>query len=184
MVELDLLPDMEAYKSEYDGYIRNGLITQLTRIEPGATIDQAHMRCRALISHWAYENGKKDNVISMYQKDGKTYVKINDYEKLRDLFGSLLAEIQRIKSEGDYNAGANLIETYAMNIDPVLHKEVLARYKELHLAPYGGFINPMLTPVYADDSTTITDIRISYPDNYVEQMLWLSENYSALPPRN
>lgn len=138
------------------------------------------MRCRALISRWAYENGKADNVISMYQKDGKTYVKINDYVKLRELFGKLLAEIQRIKSEGDYEAGTKLIETYAVNIDPILHEEVLARYKALNLAPYGGFINPMLTPVY-DDNKELVDITISYPDNYVEQMLWLSKEYSVLP---
>ncbi|MCK9302796.1 MAG: dihydrofolate reductase [Bacteroidales bacterium] len=180
VVDMGLLPDNEAYKAEYDGYIRNGIITQITRIQPGKTIDQAHMRCRALISRWAYENGKADNVISMYQKDGKTYVKINDYVKLRELFGKLLAEIQRIKSEGDYEAGTKLIETYAVNIDPILHEEVLARYKALNLAPYGGFINPMLTPVY-DDNKELVDITISYPDNYVEQMLWLSKEYSVLP---
>ncbi|MDL2239803.1 dipeptidyl peptidase 3 [Bacteroidales bacterium OttesenSCG-928-K03] len=183
MVELGLLPDMEAYKAEYDSYIRNGILTQITRIQPGKTIDQAHMRCRALISRWTYENGKKDNVISLYQKDGKTYVKINNYEEVRKLFGNLLAEIQRIKSEGDYDAGAKLIDTYAVNIDPVLHEEVLARYKALNLAPYGGFINPMLTPVY-DGNGVLKDVTISYPDNFIEQMLYLSKNYSALPINN
>ncbi|MDR2084712.1 MAG: dipeptidyl peptidase 3 [Bacteroidales bacterium] len=180
MIELGLLPDKEAYKAEYDGYIRNGILTQITRIQPGRTIDQAHMRCRALISRWTYEHGKADNVISMYQKDGKTYVKINDYKKVRELFGELLAEIQRIKSEGDYNAGAALIDTYAVNIDPVLHEEILARYKALNLAPYGGFINPVLTKVY-DGEGILKNITVSYPDDYVEQMLYLSKNYSSLP---
>ncbi len=177
MVELDLLPNMEAYKAEYDGYIRNGLIYQIARIELGKTIDQAHMRCRALISRWAYDHGKEDNVISMYKENNKTYVKINDYEKLRGLFGELLKEIQRIKSEGDYQAGADLINKYAVNIDPELHKEVKERYEALNLAPYGGFVNPKLTPIYNDDNT-IKDIEISYPDNYVEQMLELSKKYS------
>ena len=179
MIELGLLPNKEAYKAEYDGYIRNGILSQLTRIQPGKTIDQAHMRCRALISRWTYENGKADNVISMYQKDGKTYVKINDYAKVRELFGKLLAEIQRIKSEGDYAAGAALIETYAVNIDPVLHEEVLARFKALNLAPYGGFINPVLTQQFNEEGV-LQDITVSYPESFVEQMLHLSKNYSPL----
>lgn len=180
MVELGLLPDKEAYKAEYDGYIRNGLITQLTRILEGKNIEEAHMRNRALISRWCYENGKADNVIEMFKKDGKTYVKINDYKKLRELFGTLLAEIQRIKSEGDYAAGAAMVEKYAVKVDPELHKEVLERYRALNLAPYGGFVNPKLTQVF-DDKGNLKDIEISYPDNFAEQMLWLSKNYSIKP---
>lgn len=177
MVELGLLPDEEAFKAEYDGYIRNGLISQLTRIQEGKNIEEAHMRNRALISNWCYEKGKTDNVIEMFKRDGKTYVKINDYKKLRDLFGELLAEMQRIKSEGDYAAGAAIVEKYAVKVDPELHKEVLARYRALNLAPYGGFVNPKLTQVF-DENGNLKDIEISYPDNYVEQMLWLSKNYS------
>ena len=180
MVELGLLPDKEAYKAEYDGYIRNGLITQLTRILEGKNIEEAHMRNRALISRWCYENGKADNVIEMFKKDGKTYVKINDYKKLRELFGTLLAEIQRIKSEGDYAAGAAMVEKYAVKVDPELHKEVLERYRALNLAPYGGFVNPKLTQVF-DEKGNLKDIEISYPDNFAEQMLWLSKNYSIKP---
>ena len=180
MVELGLLPDEEAYKAEYDGYIRNGIISQLTRIQEGKNIEEAHMRNRALISRWCYEMGKDENVIEMFKKDGKTYVKINDYQKLRNLFGELLAEMQRIKSEGDYAAGAAIVEKYAVKVDPELHKEVLERYRALNLAPYGGFVNPKLTQVF-DDKGNLKDIEISYPDNYVEQMLWLSKNYSIKP---
>ena len=183
LVDLGLLPDAEAYKAEYDSYIRNGLISQLTRILPGKNIEEAHMRNRALIANWVFEKGKADNVISMYKKDNKTYVKINDYAKLRNLFGQLLAEVQRIKSEGDFASGKKLVETYGVKVDQALHKEVLARYKALNLAPYGGFINPMLTPVY-NAKNEITDIKISYPNNYIEQMLWLSKNYSILPNFN
>lgn len=180
MVELGLLPDEEAYKAEYDGYIRNGIISQLTRIQEGKNIEEAHMRNRALISNWCYEMGKDENVIEMFKKDGKTYVKINDYAKLRELFGKLLAEMQRIKSEGDYAAGAAIVEKYAVKVDPELHKEVLERYRALHLAPYGGFVNPKLTQVF-DEKGNLKDIEISYPDNFAEQMLWLSKNYSIKP---
>ena len=179
LLELGLVPDMEAYKAEYDAYIRNGLISQLTRIQPGKNIEEAHMRNRALISNWVYEHGLNDNVISKFQKEGKTYVKINDYEKMRQLIGQLLAEVQRIKSEGDYKAGAELVNKYAVKVDPVLHKEILERYEKLHLAPYGGFINPQLTPEYDKDNNVI-NIKISYPENYIEQMLMMSKNYSLL----
>ncbi len=180
MVELGLLPDEEAFKAEYDGFIRNGLITQLTRIQEGKNIEEAHMRNRALISNWCYEMGKADNVIEMFKKDGKTYVKINDYNKLRELFGKLLAEMQRIKSEGDYATGAAIVEKYAVKVNPELHKEVLERYRALELAPYGGFVNPQLTMKH-DDNGNLIDIEVSYPDNYVEQMLQLSKNYSVKP---
>ncbi|MCF0206854.1 MAG: hypothetical protein HUK15_05445 [Bacteroidales bacterium] len=180
MVELGLLPDNEAYKAEYDGFIRNGIITQLTRIQEGKNIEEAHMRNRALISNWCYEQGKAENVIEIFKKDGKTFVKINDYGKLRELFGKLLSEIQRIKSEGDYLSGAKLVENYAVKVDPTLHKEVLERYQKLNLAPYGGFVNPKLTKVY-DENGELKDIEISYPDNFAEQMLWLSKNYSIKP---
>ena len=182
MTELGLLPNKEAAMSEYDGYIRNGLMTQLTRIEPGKDIEQAHMRNRQLISKWCYEKGLEDNVIEKISRDGKTYYRINDYDKLNVLFGELLAEVQRIKSEGDYEAGKNLVETYAVKVDPELHKEVLERYAKLNLAPYGGFINPELVPVF--DGENIVDIRINYPDDYSEQMMKYSSEFSFLPTYN
>jgi dipeptidyl-peptidase-3 len=182
MQELNLLPNKEAAMAEYDGYIRNGLMTQLTRIQPGKDIEQAHMRNRQLISKWCYEQGKEDNVIEMIQKDGKTYFKINDYDKLNELFGELLAEVQRIKSEGDYEAGKALVENYAVKVDPVLHAEVLERYEKLNLAPYGGFINPVLVPVYEGDS--IIDIKVEYTEDYSEQMMKLAKDYSYLPTYN
>lgn len=147
LVELGIMPDSECYKAEYYGFIRNGLLSQLARIELGKNVTESHMQDRKLISEWCYEHGKKDNVIEKKVKDGKTYFVINDFEKLRGLFGELLAEIQRIKSEGDYEAGKNLVETYAVKIDPVLHKEVKERYDALNLKPYGGFINPDIVPV-------------------------------------
>lgn len=183
LVELGLTPDAEAYKAEYYTYMMNGLMTQLVRIEPGNNIEEAHMRNRQLIAKWAYENGKADKVVELVKKDGKTYVKINDYEKLRALFGKLLAEIQRIKSEGDFNAARNLVETYAVKVDPELHKEVLARYEKLHLAPYKGFVNPVYTAV-TDAEGNITDITISYDEGYAEQMLRYSKEYANLPYRN
>ena len=183
MVELGLLPNAEAYKAEYYGQMMNGLMTQLVRIEPGATVEEAHMRNRQLIARWAYEHGKADNVIELAKRDGKTYVKINDYEKLRGLFGELLAEVQRIKSEGDYEAGRQLVETYAVQVDQELHKEILARYEALNLAPYKGFINPVYTAV-TDAEGNITDITISYDESYDEQMLRYSTDYATLPYRN
>ena len=183
MVELGLTPDAEAYKAEYYSYMMNGLMTQLVRIEPGNDVEEAHMRNRQLIARWAYENGKADNVVELVKKDGKTYVKINDYEKLRALFGKLLAEIQRIKSEGDFDAARDLVETYAVKVDPELHKEVLARYEKLHLAPYKGFVNPVYTAV-TDGDGNITDVTVSYTEGYAEQMLRYSKEYANLPYRN
>ena len=154
-------------------------MTQLMRIEPGKDIEEAHMRNRQLISAWAYEKGKADNVIELVKKDGKTFVKINDYVKLRDLFGQLLGEIQRIKSEGDYAAGEALVETYAVKVDPELHKEVLERYAKLNIAPYKGFVNPVYTPVYDADGN-ITDVTISYDEDYLPQVMRYSKEYRTL----
>ncbi len=165
-------------KAEYNGYIRNGLMTQLTRIEMGKNIEQAHMRNRQLISKWCYENGLEDNVIEKVVENEKTYYKINDYSKLRALFRELLAEVQRIKSEGDYEAGKNLVETYGVIVEPILRKEVKERFEKLNIAPYGGFINPEF--LITKDGETIKDIQIEYPDDYTEQMLYYSENYSFL----
>ncbi len=183
MVELGLLPNAEAYKAEYYGQMMNGLMTQLVRIELGNTIEEAHMRDRQLIASWAYEHGKANGVIEMAVRDGKTYVKINDYEALRNLFGELLAEIQRIKSEGDYEAGRQLVERYAVQVDPALHREVLDRYAALNLAPYKGFINPVYTAI-TDAEGNITDVTISYTEGYAEQMLRYSNEYATLPYRN
>ena len=183
MVELGLLPNAEAYKAEYYGQMMNGLMTQLVRIEPGATVEEAHMRNRQLIARWAYEHGKADNVIELAKRDGKTFVKINDYEKLRALFGKLLAEVQRIKSEGDYEAAREMVEKYAVQVDQELHREILDRYAALNLAPYKGFINPVYTAV-TDAEGNITDVTISYTEGYDEQMLRYSTEYAVLPYRN
>ncbi|WP_026327269.1 dipeptidyl-peptidase 3 family protein [Proteiniphilum acetatigenes] len=183
LVELGLLPDNEAYKTEYYGYIMNGAMTQLTRIQPGKDIEQAHMRNRALISNWVIENGKADNVVELQQRDDKTYVVINDYDKLRSLFGELLAEVQRIKSEGDYEAGKNLVEKYGVKVNANLHKEVLARYEALNIAPYKGFVNPVYKLV-TDDKGKVTDVTVSYDENYVNQQLRYSRQYSVLPLKN
>lgn len=180
MTELGLTPDNEAYKAEYYTYMMNGLMTQLVRIEPGNNIEEAHMRNRQLIASWAYEHGKADKVVEMVKKDGKTYVKVNDYAKLRGLFGQLLAEVQRIKSEGDFEAARKLVETYAVKVDPTLHAEVLQRYEKLHLAPYKGFINPVYNLV-TDKEGKITDVTVSYTEGYAEQMLRYSRDYSNLP---
>ncbi len=179
LVELGLLPNEEAYKAEFYKYMMNGLMTQLTRIEPGKNIEEAHMRNRQLIARWAYEHGKADNVVEFAKRDGKTYVVVNDYAKLRELFGKLLAEIQRIKSEGDYESGKNLVEQYAVAVDPELHQEVLSRYEALHIAPYKGFVNPVYTPV-TDEAGNITDIKITYNEGYAEQMLRYARDYSPL----
>lgn len=179
MIELGLVPDAEAYKAEYYSYMMNGLMTQLVRIEPGCTVEEAHMRNRQLIARWALEHGQAEHVVEMVNRDGKTYVRINDYAKLRMLFGKLLAEIQRIKSEGDYEAARQLVETYAVQVDPVLHAEVLQRYRSLHLAPYKGFVNPVYTP-QTDKEGNITDVHISYSEGYAEQMLRYSRDYSNL----
>ncbi len=179
IIELGVMPDPEAYKAEYYSYMMNGLMTQLVRIKPGDNIEEAHMRNRSLIAHWVYEQGKEENVVEMRKRDGKTYVVINDYEKLRSLFGRLLGEIQRIKSTGDYEAGRQLVETYGVKVNPELHQEVLARYEALNLAPYKGFVNPRYELVKNADGE-ITDVRVIYGEGYVDQMLRYSQNYSAL----
>lgn len=178
LVELGLMPDMEAYKAEYSSYIRNGLMVQFNRVEFGQKNTEAHMQNRQLISQWCYEKGRDKNVIEKRSRDGKTYFVVNDYEALRGLFGDLLAEIQRIKSEGDYEAGKYLVETYAVNIDPALHKEVIERYASLGLKPYGGFINPEIVPVEKDGQ--IVDFEISYYEDFLDQMLSYCKRYSTL----
>lgn len=185
MIELGLLDNPEAYKAEYYKYILNGLMTQLMRIEPGKDIEEAHMRNRQLIAAWAFDHGRKDNVIELVKKNGKTFIRINDYNKLRDLFGQLLHEIQRIKSEGDYAAGAALIDKYAVKVDPELHREVLDRYARLDIAPYKGFVNPVYVAVDAAgnataDPSAITDVKVTYEEGYIPQMLRYSRDYSPL----
>jgi dipeptidyl-peptidase-3 len=181
MLELGLVPSTDVAKAEYGSYIRNGLMTQLVRVHPGKDVEEAHMRDRSLIAHWVYEKGKAKNVIEKVQKDGKTFFRVNDYQELHSLFGQLLGEIQRITSEGDYPAAKELIETYAVKVDPGLHKEVLDRYAKLNIAPYSGFINPVYTPVMDNDD--IKDIKISYTDDFTTQMLRYSKNFSFLPAR-
>ncbi len=179
LVELGLLDNPEAYKAEYYKYILNGLMTQLMRIEPGKDVEEAHMRNRKIIAEWAFEHGKDNNVIELVERDGKTFVKINDYEALRGLFGELLAEIQRIRSTGDYAAAEAMVEKYGVKVDPALHKEVLERYATLDIAPYKGFVNPVYTPV-RDKDGRITDVTVSYTEGYPEQMLRLSRDYNGL----
>lgn len=183
IVELGLLPDKEAYKAEYYQFIMNGLMTQLTRIQPGKNIEEAHMRNRQLIAAWVYEKGKADNVIELKKRDGETFVVVNNYEKLRTLFGQLLAEIQRIRSTGDFEAGKKLVETYAVKVNQNLHTEILDRYKKLNLAPYRGFVNPVYTLV-KDGSGKITDVKVTYDENYIDQHLRYSKDYSTLPTFN
>lgn len=178
LVDLGLMPSLEVGKAEYDSYIRNGLMAQLQRIEPGEVIEEAHMRNRQLVAGWAFEKGKADNVIERVNQDGKTYFKINDYKKLQTLFGELLKEIQRVKSEGDYEAGRALVENYGVQVDQALHKEVLERAKKLGIAPYGGFINPRLIPVM--ENGQMTDVKVEYPANFTEQMLEYSKTYGNL----
>lgn len=178
MVELGIIPDLEAYKAHYSDYIRNGIMTQFTRVELGRPNTEAHMQNRKLIAQWCYEKGADSNVIEKKVRDGKTYFVVNDFEALRDLFAQLLAEIQRIKSEGDYEAGKALIETYAVDIDPDLHKEVLDRYAALDLKPYGGFINPEIIPVEKDGK--IVDYKLEYPDDYLGQQLSYGQRYRTL----
>ncbi len=179
LIDLNMMPSFEVGKAEYDSYIRNGLMLQLRRIKPGQNIEEAHMRNRQLVASWAYEMGKKDNVIEKVSKGGKTYFKINDYMKLRVLFGDLLKEIQRIKSQGDAKAGKALVETYGVKVDQAIHQEVLARSEKLNLPPYGGFINPRLVPV-SDANGVITDVKLEYPDDFTKQMLEYAKNYGFL----
>ncbi|MBO7115632.1 MAG: dihydrofolate reductase [Prevotella sp.] len=176
LVELGLLPDGEAYKAQYYSYMMNGLLTQLTRIQPGHQIEEAHMRNRALIAHWCLENG---NTLSLIKREGKSYLRINDYVSLRQQIAALLAEIQRIKSEGDYEAARELVERYAVKVDPVIHEEILERYKRLNLAPYKGFINPRLVPV-RNEQGEMTDIQVDYTEGYAQQMLRYSTEYGTL----
>lgn len=183
LVELGLTPSADAYKAQYYTYLMNGLMTQLVRIEPGNNVEEAHMRNRQLIARWVYEKGAAEKVVELVKKDGKTYVVINNYEKVRDLFGRLLAEIQRIKSTGDYAGAHDLVEAYAVKVDPALHAEVLERYKKLNLAPYKGFVNPKYE-VVTDADGTITDVTVTYDEGYAEQMLRYSKDYSTLPSVN
>jgi dipeptidyl-peptidase-3 len=182
LVDIGVMSTLDVGRAEYNTYLRNGLMLQLKRIEPGNNIEQSHMRNRQAISLWVYEKGLADNVIEKKIKDGKTYFVINDYQKLRELFGQLLRETQRITSEGDFEAAKNFIETYGVKVDQELHKEVLARYEKLNVAPYKGFINPKLVPVYEDEK--LVDVRIEYPDDFTAQMMDYGKNHSFLPTTN
>ncbi len=182
LVELGLVPSFEVAKAQYAEYIMNGMMTQFSRIELGKDVVESHMQNRKLIAEWCYEQGKEENVIEWIVKDGKRYVVVNDFERLRELFGEMLYEVQRIKSEGDFEAGKALVEKYAVKIDPELHREVLERYATLGIKPYSGFINPIYTLVEEDGK--VVDVKVEYPDNYVEQMLYYSANYSNLPTIN
>ena len=179
LVELGLVDSPEAYKAQYYKYILNGLMTQLMRIETGKDVEEAHMRNRKLIAEWVMEKGAKNKVVELYKKGGKSYIRVNDFEKLRELFGQLLFEVQRIKSEGDYKAGSELVEKSAAKVDPKLHKEVLERYSHLTIAPYRGFVNPIYVPM-VNESGQITDIKVTYGEGFAEQMLRYSRDYSPL----
>lgn len=183
LVELGLLPNKEAFKAQYYSFMMNGLMTQLVRIVQGESVEEAHMRNRQLIARWVLEKGASEKVVELVNKNGKTYVVINDYDKLRNLFGQLLAEVQKIKSEGDYAGARKLVESYAVKVDPVLHKEILTRYEKLNLAPYKGFINPVYELV-TDKDGKITDVKVTYEEGYADQMLRYSKDYSVLPCRN
>ena len=183
LVDLGLLPTPDAYKAEYYNFLMNGLMTQLVRIEPGNNVEEAHMRNRQLIARWVFEKGADTKAVEMKKKDGKTYVVVNDYARVRQLFGELLAEVQRIKSTGDFEAARRLVEDYAVKVDPTLHAEVLARYKALNLAPYKGFVNPRYV-VETNAEGAITDIKVDYTEGYAEQMLRYSKEYSSLPSIN
>jgi len=182
MIDIGVAPSMEVGMAAYDNYMMNGLMTQLTRLKPGDQVEEAHMRNRQMNAKWVFEKGKADKVVEFVKKDGKTYIRINDYKKLRTLFGQLLREIQRIKSEGDFNAGKNLVETYGVKVDAALHNEVLQRYKKLNLKPYRGFIQPRLVPVM--DGDKITDVKVEYPQSFFQQMIEYGKKYSYLPIKN
>lgn len=182
LVELGLIPSLDVAKAQYASYMMNGLMTQLARVEPGKNVEESHMRNRKLIAEWCYENGRDGNVIEWVKQDGKTYVVVNDFDELRRLFGEMLREMQRIKSEGDYASGAALVERYGVSVDPELHAEVRDRYYALNIEPYGGFVNPEFELVEKDGK--VTDVRIVYTNNYTEQMLGYSRNYSFLPNIN
>ena len=182
LIEIGVMEDLDTGRAAYDDYMRNGLMVQLSRLELGEELEEAHMRNRQMIAKWVFEKGKADNVVEQKQKDGKTYFVVNDYDKLRGLFGQLLAEVQRVKSEGDYEAGKALVETYGVKVDPVIHAEVKKRYESLKIAPYGGFIQPKLVPVMQGEE--ITDVKIEYPEDFSTQMLEYAESYSFLPTTN
>jgi dipeptidyl-peptidase-3 len=182
LVVMGVMPSLEVGKAEFDSYIMNGLITQLTRLQLGENLEEAHMRNRQLNAQWAYEMGKKDNVIEWIKRDGKSYVKVNDYEKLRALFGQLLKEIQRIKSEGDYKAATALVEGYGVKVNQTLLKEVKERFNKLNVAPYKGFIQPKLTAVM--DGDKVKDVTVEYPTNFLQNQLELGKKYSFLPNKN
>ena len=183
LVEIGLIPTLDVAWAQYTDYIMNGYMTQLSRIEPGKNVEESHMRNRKLIAEWCYEMGKADNVIEIVKQNGKSYIVVNDFVKLRELFGQLLCEVQRIKSEGDYEACKALVETYAVKVDPELHKEVLERNAALNIEPYGGFVNPEYELVLGENGE-IVDVKITYPANYVEQHLYYAKNYSFLPSMN
>jgi dipeptidyl-peptidase-3 len=184
LVEIGVMPNLDVGMAQYDSYIRGGLMTQLYRIEPGKNLEEAHMRNRQMIAQWVYEKGQPENVIERVTRDGETFFVINDYQRLRTLFGDLLREVQRIKSEGDFAAGQALIENYGTKVDPELHAEVLRRYETLNVAPFSGFINPRLVPVVAPGNSEITDVIVEYPDDFTEQMLEYAKSYSFLPTVN
>ena len=182
LVDIGVMPSLEVGKAEYDSYIMNGLMTQLTRIKLGDDIEEAHMRNRQLNAKWVYEKGKKDNVIQFVKKGQKTYVQINDYVKLRMLFGDLLREIQRIKSEGDFKAGQALVENFGVKVDQALHKEVLSRFNTLGIKPYRGFIQPQLQLIA--EKGVFTDVKVTYPTSFFQQMMDYGKQYSFLPVKN
>ena len=182
LIDIGVAPSLEVAMAEYDSYMMNGLMTQLTRLKPGDQLEEAHMRNRQLNAKWVFEKGKKDKVVELVKTNGKTYVRINDYKKLRELFGQLLREIQRIKSEGDFNSGKALVETYGVKVDAALHNEVLQRYKKLNVKPYRGFIQPRLVPVM--DGDKITDVKVEYPQSFFQQMIEYAKKYSYLPVKN
>jgi len=182
LIEMGVMDDLDVGRQSYNNYIKNGMMLQLRRLKPGSVIEGDHMRNRQLVAAWAFEKGEEDNVISKVKRDGNTYFKINDYEKLRDIFGELLREIQRIKSEGDYEAGKVMVETYGVQVDPEIHAEVLARSAQFDSAPYGGFINPVLVPV--EENGEIIDVKVEYPDDFATQMLYYAKEYTTLPNKN
>ena len=183
MVELGLMESLETGRAEYDSYIRNGMVLQLRRLELGANIEEAHMRNRAWISHWCFEHGAEAGIIEKVTRDGNTYLDVKDYEALRGLFGELLQEVQRIKSQGDYEAAKALVEGYGVKADPAIHQEVLDRSEKLGIAPYGGFINPEMEAVYIEEGQ-IAQVNLTFPDNFTEQMLRYSKAYGFLPLNN
>ena len=182
LIEIGLIPSLDVAKAQYASYIMNGMMTQFSRIELGKNVEESHMRNRKMIAEWCYEKGKAENVIEWVVKDGKRYLVVNDFDKLRKLFGDMLYEVQRIKSEGDFEAGKALVENYGVVIDPALHKEVRDRYYALNIEPYGGFVNPEYELVKEGDK--IVDVKVSYPANYTEQHLHYSKDYSFLPSIN